>query len=156
MKTIDKLVAEVLEVKFRLGLFDAPYVANPKAADKIVGADKNLDFIMEMQRQSFVLLKNEKNTLPLDKKKLKKVLVTGPLADEVNFMESRYGPNGNDRVTVLRGIREYLEGEVEVLYAKGCHTTDSLWPESEIIPVPYTKQEEAMQNQALNWRAKVM
>jgi len=95
MKTIDKLIAEVLEVKFRLGLFDSPYVVNPKEADKIVGADKNMDFIMDMQLQSFVLLKNNDNTLPLDKNKLKKILVTGPLADEVNFMESRYGPNGN-------------------------------------------------------------
>jgi beta-glucosidase len=154
MKTIDKLVAEVLKVKFRLGLFDAPYVADTKAADKIVGADKNLDFIMQMQLESFVLLKNENNTLPLDKNKLKKVLVTGPLADEVNFMESRYGPNGNDRITVLRGIREYLKDDAEVLYAKGCHTIDKTWPESELIPVPYTDEETKMQAEALRLAAQ--
>ena len=61
MQTIDKRVAEVLNVKFRLGLFDKPYTEDPKAADKIVGADKNQDFVMEMQQQSLVLLKNDKN-----------------------------------------------------------------------------------------------
>ena len=93
MATIDKRVAEVLSVKFRLGLFDHPYIENVKEADKVGGVNRNMDFVKQIQRESLVLLKNEGNLLPLDKKKIKKVLVTGPLADESNFMESRYGPN---------------------------------------------------------------
>ena len=88
MAVIDKRVSEVLRVKFRLGLFDQPYVADTKAADRVGGADRNMDFVKQMQQQALVLLKNENNILPLDKRQIKKVLVTGPLADEDNFMTS--------------------------------------------------------------------
>ena len=71
MKTIDSRVADVLRVKFKLGLFDHPYVSNPAAADTIVGTEKNEAFVLDIQRQSLVLLKNANNTLPLDKNKLK-------------------------------------------------------------------------------------
>ena len=113
METIDKRVAEVLRVKFRLGLFDRPY-ADPSKADKAGGFSRNLDFVREIQAQSLVLLKNEDSLLPLDRNKVRRVLVTGPLADESNFMESRYGPNRLDKVTILDGLREYLKGKAEV------------------------------------------
>ncbi|MGN0048754.1 MAG: glycoside hydrolase family 3 N-terminal domain-containing protein [Bacteroides sp.] len=142
MATIDKRVAEVLRVKFRLGLFDQPYVTDPKAADKIGGVEHNLDFVKQIQQQALVLLKNENDLLPLDKEKVKKVLVTGPLADEDNFMTSRYGPNGLETVTVLAGMRNYLKGIAEVNYAKGCEIVDSAWPASEILPAPMTEQEK--------------
>ena len=103
-------MAEVLSVKFRLGLFDHPYVVDTKASDKVGGVDRNMDFVKKMQQQALVLLKNENNLLPLDKQQVKKVLVTGPLADEDNFMTSRYGPNGLETVTVLAGLRNYLKG----------------------------------------------
>lgn len=149
MQTIDKRVAEVLNVKFRLGLFDKPYTEDPKAADKIVGADKNQDFVMEMQRQSLVLLKNDKNLLPLDKTKIKRILVTGPLADEDNFMTSRYGPNGLKTVSVLKGINNYLGNAVQVSYAKGCEVVDANWPESELMTTPWTEQEQNDKNKAV-------
>jgi len=149
MQVIDKRVSEVLSVKFRLGLFDKPYVETPKIADSIVGADKNQDFVMEMQRQSLVLLKNEKNLLPLDRTKIKRILVTGPLADEDNFMTSRYGPNGLKAVSILNGIRNYLGDAVEVKYAKGCDVVDATWPESELIATPWTEQELNDKNNAV-------
>ena len=135
MATIDKRVSEVLRVKFRLGLFDRPYVTDTKAADNVGGADRNMDFVKEMQQQALVLLKNENNILPLDKQRIKKVLVTGPLADEDNFMTSRYGPNGLETVTVLAGLRAYLKDVAEVDYAKGCDIVDAGWPATEILPV---------------------
>ena len=51
MAVIDKRVSEVLRVKFRLGLFDQPYVADTKAADRVGGADRNMDFVKQMQQQ---------------------------------------------------------------------------------------------------------
>ena len=69
-----------------------PNLSGTKAADRVGGADRNMDFVKQMQQQALVLLKNENNILPLDKRQIKKVLVTGPLADEDNFMTSRYGP----------------------------------------------------------------
>ncbi len=134
METLDKRVGEVLKVKFRLGLFDSPYVENPELADKLVGADRHAAFVEKMERQSIVLLKNAQQTLPLDKSKLKRILVTGPLADETNYMTSRYGPNGLDAVSVKRGLEDYLKGTVEMVYRKGCDVVDDHWPDSEIVP----------------------
>lgn len=134
METLDKRVGEVLKVKFRLGLFDSPYVENPELADKLVGADRHAAFVEKMERQSIVLLKNAQQKLPLDKSKLKRILVTGPLADETNYMTSRYGPNGLDAVSVKRGLEDYLKGTVEVVYRKGCDVVDDHWPDSEIVP----------------------
>ena len=141
-KMVDDRVREVLRVKFRMGLFDNPLQGDPKLADKEVGLQKTRDFVLRTGEESIVLLKNN-GILPLDKKALKKVLVTGPLADESNYMASRYGPNGHEPVTMLRGIREYLEGSVEVVYEKGCEVVDKNWPESEIIPEPLSEDEKA-------------
>ncbi|WP_287680062.1 glycoside hydrolase family 3 N-terminal domain-containing protein [Bacteroides sp.] len=142
MATIDKRVSEVLSVKFRLGLFDHPYVEKTKESDKVGGVDRNMDFIKHMQQQSLVLLKNDGNLLPLDKNRIKKILVTGPLADESNFMESRYGPNRLEKVTVLKGLRNYLQGSVEVDYAKGCNIINEGWPSTEILPEPLSDSEK--------------
>ena len=142
MATIDKRVAEVLRVKFRLGLFDRPYVDEKEMAAKEGGIEHRMDFVEQMQQQSLVLLKNADGLLPLDKKQVRKVLVTGPLADESNFMESRYGPNRLEKVTVLEGLRAYL-GKDAVAYAKGCDIVDKDWPTSEILPTPLTEQEKA-------------
>lgn len=138
---VDERVREVLRVKFRMGLFDNPYRGNGNKADNEVGLQKNTDFALRACRESMVLLKNEGGLLPLDKNSLKKILVTGPLADEVNFMTSRYGPNGHECVSMLSGIREYLGDDVDVLYQKGCDVIDATWPWSEIIPQPLTEKE---------------
>src|SRR5579859_4839430 len=79
MKTLDSRVADVLRVKFRLGLFDDPYVKDPKAADKIVHTEQAEVMSLQMNRESMVLLKNANNVLPLDLNKTKRILVTGPL-----------------------------------------------------------------------------
>lgn len=142
MATIDKRVSEVLSVKFRLGLFDHPYVEKTKESDKVGGVDRNMNFIKQMQQQSLVLLKNDGNLLPLDKNRIKKILVTGPLADESNFMESRYGPNRLEKVTVLKGLRNYLQGSVEVDYAKGCDIINEGWPSTEILPESLSDSEK--------------
>ena len=140
---LDKRVREVLGVKMRLGLFDDPYTGDGALADSLVGLSHNLEFVDRTLAESFVLLKND-GTLPLCKESLRKVLVTGPLADEDNYMSSRYGPNGHECITMLRGIREYLEGTgVQVCYEKGCDVVDPLWPTSEIIPTEPSADEIA-------------
>ncbi|SDF05099.1 beta-glucosidase [Mucilaginibacter pineti] len=143
MKTIDSRVGDVLRVKFRLGLFDSPYVKDPKAADKVVHTVTDEAMSLKMNRESMVLLKNEGSLLPLDKKKLKNILVTGPLATETNYAISRYGPSHNAVTNVLDGIKNYVGTGVKVNYAKGCNIVDATWPESEIIETPLTPQEQA-------------
>ncbi|RFZ86099.1 beta-glucosidase [Mucilaginibacter terrenus] len=143
MKVIDSRVADVLRVKFRLGLFDNPYVKDPKAADKLVHTAADAEMSLKMNRESMVLLKNEGNLLPLDKSKLKNILVTGPLAAESNYTISRYGPSHNPIVSVLDGIRNYVGKDTKVNYVKGCNIVDATWPESEIIETPLTAAEQA-------------
>ena len=141
MATLDRRVAEVLSVKFRLGLFDKPYLGDAAQADRLAGMEKHLGFVDDIQNQSFVLLKNEADVLPLDAAKTKKILVAGPLADETNFMVSRYGPNGIEPVSILKGILDHLAGKAEVAYEKGCATFDRNWPESELVDFPLDADE---------------
>lgn len=141
MDVLDQRVREVLNVKFRMGLFDNPYTGDGALADKAAGAEFQQDFIHQIGAEAMVLLKNENDLLPLDKNKVNKVLVTGPLATETNFMISRYGPNGLDCVSMLDAMKNYL-GSDKVVYEKGCDIVDKNWPESEIIPEPLSAQEQ--------------
>ncbi len=143
MKTIDGLVAEVLAVKFRLGLFDAPYVENTKASDQLVHTPDDQQLSKQINLESMVLLKNENNLLPLDVNQLKNILVTGPLADEVSFTYSRYGPAFNPSTSVYQGIKKYVGESGNVRFAKGCDIIDPDWPGSEIIPTPLNEKEKA-------------
>lgn len=142
MQTLDSRVGDVLRIKFRIGLFDSPYVKDVKAADKLVHTAADEDFSTQLNRASLVLLKNSNNTLPLDKNKLKNILITGPLADVTNYQLSRYGPSNNKTTSVLQGIKNYVGNSTNINYAKGCDIIDATWPESEIIPTPLTKDEE--------------
>jgi beta-glucosidase len=125
-----------------LGLFDAPYVTDPRQADAIVHTKEDDNFSLQLNRESLVLLKNEHNILPLDASKLKNILVTGPLADAANYAVSRYGPSNNPVTSVLAGLQNYAGKSVNIQYAKGCDIVDSTWPESEIIPTPLTPEEQ--------------
>jgi beta-glucosidase len=150
MKTLDSRIADVLRVKFRLGLFDQPYVQDVKKADEIVGPSKNKDFILDMAREALILLKNDKNVLPLDLKKIKNILVTGPLAAETKYLTSRYGPSHVPAISIMDGIKNYADGKANVLYAKGCNLIDATWPESEIVPTPLTDEEQSDMDKAVS------
>jgi len=149
IKTLDRNVADVLRVKFQLGLFDSPYVKDPKAADKIVASPDTKNFVLQMAHESLVLLKNENNLLPLNLKSLKNILVTGPLANNKDVYISRYGPQNLIVTNVLDGIRNYAGKTAKVDYAKGCEVIDATWPESEIIPTPLTLEEQNSINEAV-------
>ena len=134
MQTLDDRVADVLRVKFKLGLFDHPYITDTKKADEIVYNDDAKKFSKQISRESLVLLKNENHVLPLDIKSIKNILVTGPLAQDSTTSMSRYGPSNIHVVSVLEGLKNYTGNQVNVMYAKGCNAQDDNWPESEIFP----------------------
>ena len=142
VKTIDSRVADVLRVKFQLGLFDHPYT-DAKLADKGVHTAADEAFALQLNRESLVLLKNEKETLPLDKQKIRRILVTGPLADATTHAVSRYGPSNNKVTSVLEGITQYAGKHITVQYAKGCDIVNPGWPGTELVPTPLDSTEKA-------------
>ena len=145
--TINSRVADVLKVKFLLGLFDNPYKGNKKQVDKIVHSEAHKAVSLKAALQSMVLLKNENDLLPLSKN-LKKIAVIGPNADEVENLICRYGPANAPIQTVLQGIKACLPS-ADVQYAKGCDIIDKYFPESELYHVPLDNEEQKMIDEAV-------
>ena len=149
IKTIDERVSEVLNVKFRLGLFDHPYVADPTKADEIVNNADAKEFSKQISKEVLVLLKNEKNILPLNTELIKNILVTGPLADDTATSMSRYGPSHIKVISVLKGLKNYAGGKLNIQYAKGCESADAEWPESELFPSVTSSTEQKQIDEAV-------
>lgn len=93
-KLIDRSVRRVLRTKFILGLFDNPYI-NIAEVEKGVRSKSSLDLAKESDLESIILLKNDKNTLPLNKNELTKIALLGPLVkdDTKKMFESVVGKN---------------------------------------------------------------
>lgn len=147
-ETLDKRVAEILRVKFWLGLFDNPYRGNGKQAEQIVHSKEHQAVSLEAARQSLVLLKNEMNLLPLSKS-LCSIAVIGPNADERTQLICRYGPANAPIKTVYQGIKERLP-HTEVIYRKGCDIIDPHFPESEVLDFPKTTEEARLMEEAIH------
>ncbi|HEY7488364.1 MAG TPA: glycoside hydrolase family 3 N-terminal domain-containing protein [Streptosporangiaceae bacterium] len=119
-KRIDQAVSRILTLKFRLGLFDHPYVDASKADATVLGADK--DLAVRAATESQVLLKNDGNVLPLSTG-IGKVVVAGPSADSVANQDGGWTigwqgiPDGSTEpgVTVYEGVRDLLgAGKVDL------------------------------------------
>ena len=146
-ETLDKRVAEILRIKFWLGLFDNPYRGNGKQAEQIVHSKEHQAVSLEAARQSLVLLKNETHLLPLSKS-IRSIAVIGPNADEQTQLICRYGPANAPIKTVYQGIKELLP-HAEVIYKKGCDIIDPHFPESEILDFPKTAEEVRLMEEAI-------
>src|ERR1022692_4029447 len=101
---VDRAVRRVLELKFRLGLFENPYVDVDRAI-RTVHSQPYRDLALRAGREGIVLLKNERNLLPL-KKNLKSIAVIGPDAENVMNQLGDYSPHKVPQhvVTILEGI----------------------------------------------------
>jgi len=117
---LDELIAPMLLWKFRLGLFDDPYV-DPDHAARIVGCEAHRHLALRAARETITLLKNDGGLAPLDPRSLKSVAVIGPNADRL--LLGGYSSVPKNNVTVLEGIRGKVGDRVEVLYAEGCKIT---------------------------------
>jgi beta-glucosidase len=148
MKIVDSRVSDVLRVKFMLGLFDKPY-RNGEEADKIVACKEHKDKALEAARECIVLLKNENSILPLNAKNIKRILVTGPNADEKEAHRCRYGPSNGPVISILEGIREITKDSSEIIYKQGCPHYSKVWPKDEIIFTPLSDEELQGINQAV-------
>lgn len=116
-KQLDEMVKNILRIKFKLGLFENPYV--DRTRDNVVLSQPHLDAAREAATQSLVLLKNEKQILPLSKN-ISKVAVIGPLAQAPHEQLGTWIFDGEakDSRTPLTAIQEYL-GTDKVLYNAG-------------------------------------
>jgi len=143
VETIDTAVARVLRTKFRLGLFEDPYV-KPENAAEIAGCAEHREIAIEIARQGIVLLKND-GVLPLhcgdplghahsnsaerqatsSQQGIRSIAVIGPNADNVyNQLGDYTPPQGSGAVTtVLAGLRAAMP-EAGVTYARGCGVRD--------------------------------
>lgn len=121
---VDSAVARVLRLKFEMGLFENPYV-NPEVAAKEVRSAENVNLARRVAQSGIVLLKNN-NVLPLDAKKVKRVAVVGPNADNrYNMLGDYTAPQEDSNIkTVLDGVLSKLPANA-VEYVKGCAVRDT-------------------------------
>lgn len=117
METIDNAVRNILRLKFRLGLFDNPYVVTPQT---VKYAEKHLQTAKTAAEQSVILLKNENQTLPFTDK-IKTLAVIGPMADAPYEQMGTWVFDGEKEhtQTPLTAIKEMYGNKVKVIFEKG-------------------------------------
>ena len=115
---IDNAVRNILRVKILLGLFEHPYV-DVEAAKAVQYAPEHLDAARRSVEESVILLKNDAQALPLQEKKVRTILVTGPLADAPHDQLGTWAFDGqkDHSVTPLAALQERFTGQV--IYVPG-------------------------------------
>jgi len=129
---LDELVAPMLLWKFKLGLFDDPYI-DPAAAERVVGCDDHINLARQSAREVITLLKNEGGLAPLDLSKYKTIAVIGPNANRT--LLGGYSGVPKHEVTVLDGIKARVGDRAKVVYSEGCKITiGGNWNQDAVIP----------------------
>jgi len=125
VEVIDAAVANILQAKFELGLFENPYT-DPEALPAIANPEA-LATAKKAALQSVVLLKNDNRALPLSKERLDRIAVIGPLADAPYEQLGTWIFDGDRElsVTALEGIRELAGDDVEIDYVRAMETSRS-------------------------------
>ncbi len=130
-KIVDEAVLRVLNLKNKLGLFENPYRnINKEEEKRILKSKENLKAARELSADTFVLLKNEKQALPL-KKQGQKIALIGPYADNIAILGSWSMFSDKAKIPTLKEIFEERLGEENILYAKG----SEILKEKEINPI---------------------
>ncbi len=119
MPVIDEAVRRVLRIKFRLGLFDKPF-ADEQLEQREVFKPANREVAELAAEKSFVLLKNERETLPV-RKNIEEITVIGSLADNKAEMNSNWAGDGRptDPITVVEALRQKYP-RTKIRYEQGC------------------------------------
>lgn len=133
---LDELVGPMLYWKFKMGLFDDPYL-DPEHAEKISGSETNKELALQAARETLTLLKNEGDILPLDPTSTKKIAVIGPNA--TRSLLGGYSGAPKTNITILDGIQSKAkELGVDVIYSEGCKiTVGGRWEEDAVVvPTP--------------------
>jgi beta-glucosidase len=122
--TIDEAVRRILRIKFRLGLFDRPYTDEAVESNALLRPE-SIRLAREIAGRSMVLLKNDRDVLPLAKN-VGSIAVIGPLADDRRAPLGWWAGDGKEEntVTPLAGIKAKVSAQTKVGYAKGCDVKD--------------------------------
>lgn len=125
MSDIDRAVSNVLRLKFKMGLFENPYV-DPAKAKATCRSDEHKNIALQVAEQGTVLLKND-GTLPLSSD-IKTIAVIGPNADApYNQLGDYTAPQQREAIsTVLDGIRANVGKDTKVIYERGCAVRDTV------------------------------
>ncbi len=121
---IDVSLKRLFTIRFRLGMFDPPSVVKyAQTTSSVLESPEHKAHSLKMAQQSIVLLKNENNILPLSKK-IKKIAVVGPNADNRIAVLGNYNGIPSDIVTALQGIKNKLGNNAEVLFERAINFTN--------------------------------
>ncbi|WP_242202164.1 glycoside hydrolase family 3 protein [Aestuariivivens insulae] len=121
-KALNEAVRRVLRAKFKLGLFENPYVDPKEALTWNGGIKAHRQIAKKAAQESIVLLKNQANTLPLNKN-LKSLAVIG--VDAVEARLGGYSGPGNNPVSILEGIKNKVGQSCNINYSPGCGRTST-------------------------------
>jgi beta-glucosidase len=120
---IDAAVKNLMRIRFRLGMFDPPalvkYAQIPFSEND---SPEHRQLSLKAARESLVLLKNDKNLLPL-KKDLKTIAVIGPNADDPEVLLGNYNGQPSKSFTPLEGIKNKVSPATRILYSQGMYPT---------------------------------
>lgn len=122
-EALNRAVGQVLKAKFRLGLFEHPYM-DESEADRWNACAEHRALAYEAACRSMVLLKNEHQTLPLSRE-MKRIALIGQDAAEARL--GGYSGPGVDKVSILDGLKKKLAGKTEVIYEEGCRRVNPQW-----------------------------
>jgi beta-glucosidase len=120
VQQIDTACRRILEAKYKLGLFEDPYrYCDENRAKKEIFTPEHRREARKIAAESFVLLKNDKNTLPL--RKGGTIALIGPLADSKENMPGTWSVAANlqNATSLLAGLKEVVGSQAKILYAKG-------------------------------------
>jgi beta-glucosidase len=127
-KEIDQALYHTLWTRFKLGLFDPP----DKCPYSRIGIDQNntpehRQLALEIARESLVLLKND-GILPLNRTRIKRIAVIGPNGNSTSMLHGNYNGTASHPISILNGIKQLAETNIEVTFAQGCPiTTETDW-----------------------------
>jgi beta-glucosidase len=134
MRLVDDAVRRVLRLKFQSGLFDDPY-PDVESADARTATPDAVALAREAADRAIVLLKNDKNLLPLDASKIRRMAVVGTHARDTPI--GGYSDVPKHVVSVLEGLEQAAKGRFSVDYAEGVRLTESrCWSCDEVKLVP--------------------
>jgi beta-glucosidase len=121
---IDESVKRLFMVRYRLGMFDpVSMVKYAQTSASVLERAEHKAHALKMAQQSIVLLRNENNVLPLSKK-VRKIAVVGPNADNAIAVLGNYNGIPSETITLLQGIKNKAGNGTEVVYEKGINFTN--------------------------------